>query len=258
MSGFLQFVAPLVHPLGLGWLMLLAAAAFCARKRRPAETAVCTTAFVLVWLVGQPRVSHPLIRDLERPWLEATVDRAPRASAVVVLGGGWRPSRPDFASLDLTACADRLVTGFELCRLGRAPALVLGGDPPEPPPGMRPSSERIREWLELWKIAPVACHTLGPVRSTREEAERTRDLVRREGWTNILLVTSAFHMRRSVDAFEKAGVPVHPVACDFQALRVSETSPGWSAFPNPEACAAFGLWWHERLGWLAYRLFGHL
>lgn len=76
-------------------------------------------------------VAHrPVDWELERPWLESTIDRAPNADAVVVLGGGWRSSRSDFASLDLTGCGDRLIAGFELCRRGKAKALVVGGDAP--------------------------------------------------------------------------------------------------------------------------------
>ena len=63
---------------------------------------------------------------------------------------------------------------------------------------------------------------------------------------------------KAVAAFEKAGVPVHPVACDFQVLRFREPTAGWKAFPDEEALSMFSIWWHEQLGWLAYRLLGHL
>ena len=258
MTGFLKFISPLVHPFEFGWCLLWVAAVVSARRGRRLGAAVCSAACVLIWLLCQPWLFDRLIGGLERPWRESTIDRAPQASAVVVLGGGWRASRSDFASLDLTASVDRLMTGFELCRRGRAPALVVGGDPPSPPPGMATSSDHIRRWFQDWKIAPATFHTLGPVRSTREEAARARELMVREGWTNVLLVTSAFHMRRSVATFEKAGVPVHPVACDFQVERFDQPSSGWRAFPDEEALGALGLWWHEQLGWLAYRFLGHL
>jgi len=258
MSGFLKFIAPLVHPLGFAWLLLIAATVVCTvRRQRLAAASLSATAFLL-WLLCQPWLAVILIGRLERPWLHSTVDTAPHADAVVVLGGGWRTSRPDFASLDLTACGDRLIAGFELCRRGHAPHLVVGGDPLEPAPGMKPSSQQVRSWFQEWKLSPAAFHTLGPVRSTRDEALRTRELCERLGWTNVLLVTSATHMRRSVATFEKAGVRVHPVACDFQVLRLPENTLGWKWFPDEDALATFAQWWHEQLGWIAYRAFGHL
>lgn len=258
MTGLLKFISPLVHPFGFGWLLLLIATLVCLRRGRRLGAAACGTAFTLLWIVCQPWLTDPLIGNLERPWLESTIDRAPDADAVVVLGGGWRSSRSDFASLDLTGCGDRLIAGFELCRRGKAKALVVGGDAPEPPPGMNPHSDQIRGWLHDWKISPAEFHTLGPVRTTRDEAVRTRELMNRQGWKSVLLVTSALHMRRSVAAFEKAGVPVHPVACDFQVLRFPQSSPVCKAFPDEEAFAMFTFWWHEQLGWLAYRFLGHL
>lgn len=54
--------------------------------------------------------------------------------------------------------------------------------------------------------------TLGGVLNTREEAERSRELVERRGWKWVLLVTSAFHMGRAEATFRRAGVPVHPRA----------------------------------------------
>jgi len=258
MTGLLKFISPLVHPFGFGWLLLLVATLVCVKRRQRLGATTCGTAFVLLWLLCQPWLTAPLIGNLERPWVDSTLDHAPNADAVVVLGGGWRASQPDFASLDLTSCADRLIAGFELCRRGKARALVIGGDAPEPPPGMNPSSSQIMGWFRDWNLAQAEFHTLGPVISTREEAERTRELMNRQGWKRVLLVTSALHMRRSVAAFEKAGVAVHPVACDFQVLRFPDPTSGWKAFPDEEALSKFSFWWHEQLGWLAYRVLGHL
>lgn len=258
MSGFLKFISPLVHPVGFAWLLLLATTALCLRRRQFRPAAAAGSAALLLWILCQPWLAVLLIGKLERPWLQATLDSAPNADAIVVLGGGWRTSRSDFAALDLTACGDRLIAGFELCRRGKAPHLVVGGDPLEPAPGMKPSSEQVRQWFYDWKIAPATFHTLGPVRSTREEAIRTRELSEKAGWKSVLLVTSAMHMRRSVATFEKAGVQIHPVACDFQVLRLPETYLGWKCFPDEDALATFGQWWHEQLGWLAYRTLGHL
>jgi uncharacterized SAM-binding protein YcdF (DUF218 family) len=123
---------------------------------------------------------------------------------------------------------------------------------------MNPSSIQIRGWFQDWNLSQATVHTLGPVISTREEAIRTRELMDRQGWNRVLLVTSALHMRRSVAAFEKAGVSVHPVACDFQVHRFPNPTAGWKAFPDEEAFSMFSFWWHEQLGWLAYRVLGHL
>jgi uncharacterized SAM-binding protein YcdF (DUF218 family) len=257
MSGFLKFISPLVHPLGLAWLLLLLAAVLCAWRRRAWGTVVCVAAAAVLWFIAQPPVVEPLLRQLEHPWVEHTPAQAPPAEVVIVLGGGWRRSSHDFVALDLTAAADRWITGVELCRFKKIPVLVVGGDPVGSESEGFSVAAQFNRWLELWGLKDIRVETLGPVRTTRDEALRARRLVDERGWKSILLVTSACHMRRAVATFEKVGLKVQPVACDFQAVR-NLGPPRWSVFPNEEALFGFGMWWHEQLGWLAYRLFGQV
>lgn len=258
MSGFLKVLAPLFEPVGMAWFALLLAAAICSRRRRWLGATVLLATALGLWAIAQPPLVAPLMGELERPWLQSTVDQAPAADAVIVLGGGWRESPHEFAGFDLTAAADRLMTGIELCQRGRAAALVLGGDPPISAGGSSPDTEQVRRWLERWGLAKVPFHTLGPVINTRDEAVSARELIQRQKWKRVLLVTSAFHMRRALAVFAKEGVAVHPVACDFQAERLPAASLSWKPFPDAEAIAVLDLWWHEQVGWLAYRLLGKI
>ena len=258
MSGLLKLISPLVHPVGFGWLLLVLTACLCLRRRRWMGAFIALFLSVAIWLLAQPPLVGPLLGSLERPWLQHTLVQAPRADAVVVLGGGWRASKADFVGLDLTAAVDRWITGVELCRQGKAPVLVIGGDPLRPGAEGPPDSRQLQEWIARWGFRDVECVSLGPVGNTRDEAQRTRDLFQQRGWREVLLVTSAFHMRRAVAVFEKAGVRVIPVACDFQVERFAGGSAGWRPFPDEEALMTLTLWWHEQLGWFAYRLFGHI
>jgi uncharacterized SAM-binding protein YcdF (DUF218 family) len=258
MSAFLKFVTPLLHPVGFGWLMLLVTAGVCWRRGRRLGAGVSGGTALAIWLAVQPAVTGPMLARAERRWAGSTIAEAPNADAVIVLGGGWRPSRYDYRGLDLTECGDRLTTGLELCRRGRAPVLVLGGDAPWTPAGVEPDSERVRGWAGDWGLGATEVVTLGPVLNTRDEAVRARELVERRGWKRVLLVTSAFHLGRAEATFREAGVPVHPVACDFRWIRVGEGEWGWRWFPDEESLFSLTLWWHEQLGWLAYRIIGRL
>lgn len=258
MTGLFKLLSPLVHPVGFAWLLLLLATLACIRRRRWLGSLACLTATAGLWAIAQPPIVGPLLGALERPWLRHTLAQAPSADAVVVLGGGWRVSRPDFVGLDLKASVDRWITGVELCRQSKAPVLVIGGDPLHPAVEGPPDSRQLHEWIQRWGFRDLECLSLGPVDTTRDEALRTRELVERRGWNRVLLVTSAFHMRRAMAVFEKAGVRVVPVACDFQIERFAGEPGRWRPFPDEEALITFTLWWHEQLGWWAYRLFGHI
>jgi len=258
MSGFLKFISPLAHPLGLCWLLLIALAVGHARRRQGGRAALFGLAAALLWLISQPPIVDPLLGRLERPWWEHTLEHAPEADAVIVLGGGWRLSPPEHWHLDLTEAGDRLITGAELCRRGRARVLVLGGDSVPPGRGAAPESELVARWVTDWSLGHPEVVSLGPVFSTREEAVGARALVESRRWKRLLLVTSAFHMRRAVATFEKAGVTVIPVACDFRFDRFGAAHRPWNAFPSDEAVNQLQLWWHEQVGWYAYRAFGKL
>lgn len=258
MAGILKSLTPLFHPLGLVWFGLLIAAVVCLVRKSRIGAIGSAAAALILWLPAQPPIAARLLGSLEKPWLEHTLADAPEADAVIVLGGGWRSSSPGFVGLDLTPAADRFITGVELYRRGKAKTLVVGGDPWHPPAEIPVYSEQLDRWLNLWGLTKAPIKTLGPVRSTREEALKARELAEREGWKRVLLVTSAFHMRRSMAAFEKAGVSIDPVACDFQVQPRLKGRPGWRLFPDEEAFFAFGLWWHEEVGWLAYSMFEYL
>ncbi|MFN0066094.1 MAG: YdcF family protein [Limisphaerales bacterium] len=248
-------MASFVHPLGLLWLLLVATSAMLALRRRGLAAALGLAFAGLVWLGGQPPVAAWVIAPLERPYAAATIAAAPPADAVVVLGGSHRVSPADFQGLDLTCCADRLVTGVELARRGRARLLVLGGDG-APRPGQPPESARLRDWWRDWGLTNFTVETLGPVGNTRDEAVATATLARERGWTNVLMVTSALHLRRAEAAFRAAQVPVTPVACDFQVWRGPGGTPlpqRWTLVPQGEAWATLAAGLHERVGWWVYR-----
>ena len=59
-------------------------------------------------------------------------------------------------------------------------------------------------------------------RTTRENAEKTKSLVNNQ---SVALVTSAFHMPRSLKTFEKAGLKVAAYPTDFRVA--PQVSPLW-------------------------------
>ena len=256
MSDILKDLSLLLHPVGIGWLALIASAILCLRRRRALGTFVCSLAALALWILAQPPLVLPVYGTLEEPWIHSTVEQAPNADAIIVLGGGWRTSVHDFRRVDFMESMDRFFTGCELGRLGKAPVLVLGGDPVTHGTNQPPDSEGLHRWLQDWGLASLEVVSLGPVKTTRDEALAAGELVRKRGWKKVLLVTSAFHMRRALATFTKEAVPVHPVACDFKFLRGDETTQKWHWAPSEEDLFQLGLWWHEQVGWFVYRLLG--
>lgn len=91
-------------------------------------------------------------------------------------------------------------------------------------------------------------------RNTQENAEFSRAIVKPKEGERWLLVTSAFHMPRSVGLFRKAGFPVEPYPVDW---RVGKSDDRWS-FSNVavEGLGRTDLALREWLGLIAYRITG--
>ena len=94
-----------------------------------------------------------------------------------------------------------------------------------------------------------------PVLNTADEAVAIRRLLP-DRQARVLLVTSAFHMRRSQRLFERQGMKVLPFPVDFQA-RGRWAGPLWRDptqwLPSPRALDNSSRALRELLGRLVYR-----
>ena len=72
-------------------------------------------------------------------------------------------------------------------------------------------------------------------------------LLRQYGWQRPVLETSAFHMRRAVEEFERAGVAVTPYPVGYSVLRSSYWNVlSWA--PSADALSGTSLALKEYLG----------
>jgi uncharacterized SAM-binding protein YcdF (DUF218 family) len=91
-------------------------------------------------------------------------------------------------------------------------------------------------------------------RNTRQNGLNAVVIMQKEGINKILLVTSAYHMRRAQAVFEKLGIEVVAAATDYQVLEPDPSILDW--LPNAEALMMTTLGIKEYLGWWVYRFRG--
>jgi uncharacterized SAM-binding protein YcdF (DUF218 family) len=272
--GFLlsKLLPLLLYPLGLGLLLQLLGLAAASksseqgrRRRRQASLWLSGTGVGLIWLCAMPLSSRQLIWGLEDRAAALTPRQLPRADAVVVLGGGLRPALPPRQGVEVAEGGDRLLRGVQLVRRGLAPLLVTSGGrvsftghDPAPPEALwaRDLAQELGLPADRIMINPGS-------RTTAEEARDIGALGRRRGWTRVLLVTSAFHMPRSLATFQqRSGLTVVPVACDYQLPdRAHYGHPTLgntlkSLLPDAEALYLSTVALKEHLGLAIYRLRG--
>ena len=249
----LHSLTALFEPIGLLWLALLLVLLAGLKRRKFKTATVAGLAAAFMFLIGATRLPEKLLATLERPYLITTLDAVPAADAVVVLGGGMRPSKYEVAGVGLNEAADRFVMGVELMRRGKAGSLVLGGATRKFNGQEINEPELVRNWFASWGLVrePVFC--LPNCLNTHDEALRTAALMKAKNWRRVLLVTSASHMRRAAAVFQTAGVPVVCVACDYQT-RVSVVAEArYNPIPQTSGFTQMGIYLHEEIGWLIYR-----
>jgi uncharacterized SAM-binding protein YcdF (DUF218 family) len=250
-------LAALLQPVGLVWLGLILLMLRLWKKSQPGAAVFTGLLAALMWAVGSTSLPDRLLAELEHPYITTDLGALPPADAVVVLGGGARYSARAPHQLDLTDAADRIMTGVELVKRGKAPNLVLGGATAVLHGHEISEPELTRQWLATWPVAGVPMFILPNCRNTHDEALNTLALVKQWRWKRVLLVSSAYHLRRAAAVFESAGVPVVCVGCDFQTgLMGGEEGDGWVVVPQLGSFYKLGLWLHEEIGWEAYRLRG--
>ena len=197
-----------VLPLGVALLLLLAA--WLGRRRWPLPAALSVlTLFSTGWM------AQLLWRSVEAPWQRRSVDSAPDAAAIVVLSGG-RHAAPGGDRISEWHDPDRFLSGVALFKAGRAPRLLFTGGQSPFQPGLSPEGALYLEEAAAMGVPATAMTSIPPVVSTAEEARAVAALLHRDERT-VLLVTSAFHMRRAQRLFEREGLTVLPFPVDFKA-----------------------------------------
>ncbi|MBU6402605.1 MAG: YdcF family protein [Verrucomicrobia bacterium] len=252
MMNWIRVLEPLSEPLALFWVLLCLSMLWFLRRKRWSCALIQGVFVGLVYGIGSTPLATVLLGTLEGPYARAGLGDLPVGDAVVMLGGAHRPSRYDVFGVDLTAAADRIVTAVEMMRLRKAGALVLGGGGYEANGQKLADGPLLEKWFTTWRLPVTPLFTLEANADTHDEAVHFATLAKAHGWKRILLVTSAFHMKRAAATFRKAGVAVVPVACDFRVVGVSDESRGYFLLPRREGFEQLELYLHERVGWWFY------
>ena len=193
-------------------------------------------------------VADRLIGSLESRYPPKPIAELPNAELIVVLGGGVELPIFPRVEVEFNDSGDRLHYATKLYNAGKAPKILLSGGNVVIQPSMKPNATYSATLLTEWGVPASAIIIEGKSRNTQENAIETLALL--EGRDpRIILVTSAFHMRRSVAWFENQGFTVLPAPTDIQATAI-ETYELLRWLPRYEALTKSTLAMKEYLGYL--------
>ncbi len=202
-----------------------------------------------------------LVDEVVRAWEYCDDDiylKETKYDLAIVLGGMGRiDERQD--RFDFGYSGDRLFQTLELYHKQRVKKLLItGGSGSISKPNHR-EAFYIKKYLKNIAIPDSNIIIENDSKNTYENAiftKRVLDSIHFKG--SILLVTSSFHMRRSLAIFEKAGYKnVTPfVTNKITGIRKFEFD--YCFMPNIEAVFSLNLILHEIVGYATYKLKGYL
>ena len=246
-----------LDPLTMIWFILLLAAWRFWKLKAYKSSAGLGAVSVLVWFLGASPLAGMILGSLERPYLETDSSVLDGVDAVVCLGGGMYPQKAERLSFTASESCDRYLTAFDLIETGVVDHLVIGGSDYQIQG--KPSSEGmlIQQWRKRWNLTKGEIHLLSGSLSTRDEAERVGKLMRKKDWEQVALVTSAWHMDRSLAVFKRYGVNAVPVGCDFiGTTSATKLKRRWRVFPQSGRLQTVHIYLHEIVGYYYYKLRG--
>ncbi|MBI5590994.1 MAG: YdcF family protein [Deltaproteobacteria bacterium] len=206
-----KLITPFIIPPGSFVIIFLFSGVWLWRRNLRRCASINIVMALLLWMVSISPVSKALIGGLESG---LTIPSHFQGDVVILLGGGIHEGVPDLSGSgapgeDMLA---RLVTAARLYHRLHIPIIVSGGSVYADRASEAPV---VRRFLVDLGVDEGQVILESQSRDTQENALNCSEIVRQRGFRFPLLVTSAYHMRRSIQAFKKVGVPVTPLPAQF-------------------------------------------
>jgi len=248
-----KLLAFLTQP--LAWVATLLALGLLLQQRwRRNATALLWSALAVLLLQGWEPLPDALLRRLEARYPAPVNPDLQRYAGVIVLGGATEPSYvwQGHAQPALNGAAERMTAALPLLQNAPHLKLLFTGGEGELLTRALTEAERARRFYASLGVDPQRLTFESASRTTYENAVLSAAVPGVDKTRPWLLLTSAWHMPRSMATFEKAGWNVTPWPADYRA----GLETPWTQYSLAEGAAKWHTALHEVLGLLVYRLTG--
>ncbi len=150
---------------------------------------------------------------------------------------------------------ERLIVTHELLKADKARFAIVSGAAIGPEYEHLGEGRMLAKQLALWGMDTSRVIVEDKARNTRENAVYAAEVVRARGFARVLIVTSAYHMPRSIECFNAVGLKVDALAVDYHAHDRGAFFAGM--LPRPYALATTTLALREMVGRWVYRWRGY-
>ncbi len=211
---------------------------------------------VVLFIFGNSLIANYTMMWWERPMvplnqLEKNYDIG------IILTGVTHNHFPVNDRVHFTRGADRVLHPVQLYKEGYIKKILVTGGSGALMPGELREAEEIKRVLMLAEIPEADIIVEKESRNTYENAQFTAKIINRDfKEARLLLITSAFHMRRSEACFENAGLDFDIFPAHFLGFT---PDPGLNLiYPDERNMYLWSILFREWLGLVAYKITGYI
>lgn len=175
------------------------------------------------------------------------------ADCIVLLGGGIYEKSPDYSgrASPYPDAVKRAIYTYLAYRSTGLPIITSGGERA----GLKettPEGEALKYLLEKLGVPRDRITSENSSKNTYQNILHIKRIMVQNGWKRAYIITSAYHMRRTMWVCKRLGVDAFPVPTDYKMRRegytVESFLPGSLAFTDSKKAL------HEYLGLVYYRM----
>jgi len=227
------------------------------RFRKPKGKLLVQTAFIMLVIFTNPFIANSVMQAWETESVSMASIEKPYDVAIL-MGGSLRYYNSEMQRPVFSGSVDRLIQTIYLYKNGKIKNILLSGGSGRLLLQDEKESEIIVEVLKNAGVADSDIILENNSRNTYENAiESVKILNERFPGKSYLLVTSSFHMRRSLACFVKTGISPDPYPVDEKSGKGTLT-PDRLILPDSESLGIWETLMHEWVGYIIYKLNGYL
>jgi uncharacterized SAM-binding protein YcdF (DUF218 family) len=244
----------LINP--LVWILLLMVLSLRATKKYN-KAKWLRWAILVFYIVSLDVLSLLAINAWELPALP--INQLEKHKVAVVLGGFTVMENEPHDRVYTNSEADRLLHAIQLYKLGRVDYILVTGGTASLWKIHGTEGELAQKLLLIFGVPTKAILVENASKNTHENAENSRKLLESKNlWgSEVLLVTSAFHMRRAEACFLKSGYKVLPYPTSMRAHVINWVNPAIYFVPSLDSLNRWNLLLHEWVGYISYKVLGY-
>ena len=207
---------------------------------------------VVFYIISTPFFSKHFFKIVEGQYNSTPLVEINKADAIVVLGGTLKINEfRDQHNVEWSD-ADRFFGGIKIYQAKKSDLIVFTGAKMPFSKTKLSEGEILKKYAIGYGVNPEDILVTDEVFNTVDESEAVYDLIGEN--KNIILVTSAFHMKRAEALFEKKGFSVTSFKVDYKTPPVIKLNI-FNILPNAVALSDTETAFRELLGRLYYGLF---